>query len=1553
MDFNKLSYRLFAVKSQILSTIGFFFLCSLYAQNNHNIYINEFLASNVSIDADIVDFDDYSDWIELYNNENFDVDLGGYFLTDDLENPIKWEIPPGTTITSKGFLRFWADGYDDSPGSTYWRSWLGPNAERLYFTTDYYHLNFKLSRAGESIGLFSPDGILIDSVNFGLQHRDISMGRKPDGSTTWLYFGEPTPEAANSTEGVLDLQYAEKVQISPESGFNEGNQEISLNSGSGESVFTYTTNGSKPESTSEPYFSPIDITESTVIRARQFEEGKLPGSIVSRSYFLNESIKLPIISIITPPEALWDDFNGIYRENVRMKGREIPVAIDFFDSNQNPPISMNAGLRLTGQASLYYPQVSFTVYARDRYGTDEFGFQVFPQRELNSFKSLYLRNAGVPDNRSTFFRDALQHSLVLNKIDIDCQAYQPSVIFLNGEYWGIYNIRDKINSDYIGSLHNLNPDDIDLLEYELGSSMPVVMEGNADNYNLFYNYVKETDLSQEDHYRFVETWMDMDEFINYQICEIYYDNVFWPDQNIRMWRERKEGAKWRWILFDTDYGFGMPNNLSSGYRNNTLGFATSSNPDGLEAPEWSTLIFRKLLANNEFRTKFIQRFDTYMNSIFHPDTVLSAIDELQNSLSPEMPRHINKWKNGAPYYGDPIQSFNEWTSNVDVMKDFATNRPQYQRQHITDYFELSGSSLLQLNINNPGSGKVRINDAVVADTSASGIYFKDIPVELKAIPNVGYRFIKWEGIDEDSLENVNILITADTLTITAVFDTSSVNTVPSGLYSDTTLFNTLSPYYASNDIIIQPNTTLRIESGVELFMPEKANILVYGRLVIEGSEENPVVIAPNENSLSWGALCFLDATDSSMISNLKIRGATSGPEFSRDKAAISGFGSDFSLTKVTVEDSDLPVFVQYGNVSIKECLLKSGIPGDLINVKRAESVLVEDCDLRGNDYFDSDAIDYDQVSKGIIRGNRIYNFYGFNSDAIDLGEGSSEILIENNVIYNVSDKGISIGNGSTAIIKRNLIANCGQGIGIKDFGSYGYIEHNTFYANQYGIACFEKNIGGGGGNADVVNCIIANSRIQSVYTDQLSSTSVSYSLINSDDPGGLHNILGEPFFINNLHLAENSPAVNSGNPTLPEDPDGSLPDMGAYPFDEQNQVDLRINEIHYHPVEGENYEFIEIVNAGVSAININGMALSGDIEFTFPDETILPGELFLLANDQSVYEGQGYKVYQWEKGNLRDGPGSLLLRSDQGEVIDFVHYNTRYWWPREPDGQGSSLELHEAGLENMVACNWRSSYSDGGTPGKANGSVFISGIYINEFLSANNSVSADQYEEYDDWIEIYNSTDKPVNIGGLFITDNLEDPFKHQIPFYDAEATTIPAGEFILLWADGEVNQGILHLNFRLDQAGEQIGLVQMVDGEAVFIDSLTYNGQVMDISFGRYTDGAGDWYSLTEPTPMQSNIWTSTGHKTHLTRNNTLLKNYPNPFRSSTMITYQLQAPGDVELSIYDLSGRKLTTLLNKIQPAGRHEIEWVSGNMQPGIYFCEMETLRGRHVIKMILID
>ena len=223
------------------------------AQESPRIYINEFLASNVTIDADIVDFDDYSDWIELYNAEDVEVNIIGYYITDDLNNPYKWQFTESTIIPAKGFLRVWADGYDKNPGKTFTRPYRDQNNNLIYFTTKYHHLNFSLSRAGESIGFVGPDSVLIDSVTYTLQQRDVSMGRQPDGSANWYFFGEPTASDSNTTEGIVTIEYTGSPDISPESGFYSAGQVVTISTPVSGTEIRYTLDGTKPSSSSLLY----------------------------------------------------------------------------------------------------------------------------------------------------------------------------------------------------------------------------------------------------------------------------------------------------------------------------------------------------------------------------------------------------------------------------------------------------------------------------------------------------------------------------------------------------------------------------------------------------------------------------------------------------------------------------------------------------------------------------------------------------------------------------------------------------------------------------------------------------------------------------------------------------------------------------------------------------------------------------------------------------------------------------------------------------------------------------------------------------------------------------------------------------------------------------------------------------------------------------------------------------------------------------------------------------------------------------------------------------
>jgi hypothetical protein len=462
---------------------------------------------------------------------------------------------------------------------------------------------------------------------------------------------------------------------------------------------------------------------------------------------------------------------------------------------------------------------------------------------------------------------------------------------------------------------------------------------------------------------------------------------------------------------------------------------------------------------------------------------------------------------------------------------------------------------------------------------------------------------------------------------------------------------------------------------------------------------------------------------------------------------------------------------------------------------------------------------------------------------------------------------------------------------------------------------------------------------------------------------GTGNIFADPELLNDFRLSITSPAVDKGNPLADRDPDGSLPDIGAYYLDIDDQKNIFINEINYNPPDGEEYEFIEIFNAGEETINLSGYRLSGDIDYTFDSFDLLPGAYFVVAKNLSSYSGQGFDVKQWQQGSLSDGYGNLVLLGNSGNQIDRVDYNSRYWWPEEPDGSGPSLELHDIKLENMISTSWRASYEDGGTPGRDNKVTLAGKLFINEFLAGNSSTNADENGEYDDWIEIFNTSENDINIGGLFVTDTLIDLTKNQIVFNSPDKTTIPANGKILLWADGQPEQGALHCNFRLNRAGEQIGLIQISETDTIIIDSVTFGEQTQDVSYGRYPDGSSNWAYFENPTPLDSNIITGVDDEDNLPVEFYLSQNYPNPFNPTTKIKYSIPVVEttrrvvstpllNVRLVVYDILGREVATLVDRQQRPGNYEVKWDAANFSSGIYFYRLTAGTYINTKKMILL-
>jgi parallel beta-helix repeat protein len=709
----------------------------------------------------------------------------------------------------------------------------------------------------------------------------------------------------------------------------------------------------------------------------------------------------------------------------------------------------------------------------------------------------------------------------------------------------------------------------------------------------------------------------------------------------------------------------------------------------------------------------------------------------------------------------------------------------------------------------------------------------------------------------------------------AVFEKTEFNLLPDTVRGSLILDDTLQPYYARGSVVIPPGDSLVVLEGVDVYMTPHSSLVNYGSLQVLGTKNRPVTFDSNPHitgafytsgNRQWGGL-IIQSPDTTRISHTILVNASSGSHMGNFKGAIHAENSVLLLKGVTIEGPLNPVYCYNSLVVIDSCRLSSRGTGDLINLRACDHPVIRDNDLKGNFFEDTDAIDLDSVNQALVEGNFIYSFFGINSDGIDLGEGSKNILIHNNRIFSCSDKGISVGQSSETVATNNLIVDCNQGFGIKDFGSFARINQNTLYNNRTGIACFEKNPGNGGGAAQVENTIISNPVVQSVYVDELSTLTLSYCLSDRDTLLGYNNLFDSPMFLgasdHNFYLMSGSPCIDRGIPNQ-QDPDGTRADIGAYIAENRSDIyPVMISEINFNAHDTfDPGDWIELYNSSDQPVDLTGWTMKGENpedEYAFPDNLFLqPGGFLVVAEHVDsviLLHGGGLNLAGNFNFGLNRGGEVIKLYNKDYQLVHSLWYNSEVPWPDGPDGKGATLELYTGETDNSDPGSWHASYSLGGTPGKRNSETTpVTGLYINEFMAKNDLAFADPHGEYDDWIEVYNSNDFPVYLGGLnFLAGSTDERF-WMVPLFDESATTIEAHDFMLFWADKDPEQGILHMDFNVRASGGSLGLVQIIDKQIHEIDRIDYSEQPADIAFGRYPDGG----MLLTPlflTPGTSNI--------------------------------------------------------------------------------------------------
>jgi len=439
-------------------------------------------------------------------------------------------------------------------------------------------------------------------------------------------------------------------------------------------------------------------------------------------------------------------------------------------------------------------------------------------------------------------------------------------------------------------------------------------------------------------------------------------------------------------------------------------------------------------------------------------------------------------------------------------------------------------------------------------------------------------------------------------------------------------------------------------------------------------------------------MVFRNTATPSTLQYVSIENASAGPVPIIENAAISAMNADLVLDHLTITKTfGNPIMARYSDVVLTNSELHSEVTGDLINVKYG-TAHIENCKFTGNDMPDTDAIDYDEVAGGVIRNVSINGFYGFNSDAVDIGEEAEDVTIDSIVVYNITDKGISLGQLSTATVSNSIFINCNLGVAVKD-SSTAIINNSVFYNNVYPVACYEKNVGLAGGNASVRNSILSN-YAESIYLqDQRSTIRFSHTLADGNDsiPGN-ENLLGDPLFREpsyfDFELNSSSPAILSGI-----DSNGNPVNIGTQLSIADFEPTIMITEFFVNAPDGLLPEYIKVYNPTDKTVNASGYYIDKGITATIPEGTIInPGRHLYLTSDASDYlwDGVIVPVIQWEDGHLSNNGEAIRLLDDHGIVLDHFRYDINGDWPAEGFGIDRAFVLRDLSLDNHFGKNWSS-----------------------------------------------------------------------------------------------------------------------------------------------------------------------------------------------------------------------------------------------------------------------
>lgn len=586
---------------------------------------------------------EYYDWIELYNNTSETIKLSDYCLTTNTDTMCMYKLPD-KELKKGGYYVVMASG------------------DTNLSTSKYKHANFNISDT-QSVYITKSNDV-IDSLVIHNVPKGYSIGKGE--SEGIYYFKTPTPLKDNSS-GTRAIAYVPSASV-PSGIFNDSKSfKVSL---TGDDKIYYTTDGSTPTTSSKVYSSPLTIKKTTVLRIMSKSSNKLKSDVVTYSYIVNENHKVPVMSIAIDESKL----NRV-NSHTSLNSSVIEECDVELIEKDGTGFKISAGLKLFGGSTRSYKKKSYEIKFKKEFGDSKLEYKVFDDVDSSRYDSLVLRTGSQDEfqynDQRTVIKDVVATSLMGDYTDVDVQDYKSIILYINGEYWGIYFIREKVDETFVANHYNVKTTEENTSILRIDGE---VKSGTNKEYNSLISYVTSNNLNTKKHYNYVKERIDIQSFCDFWIGEIYTANYdilntrYFSNPNV-------DGGKWKYIFYDLDSGF---------FRTTNNSFREYTNPSGMGFGYFPTTLLRNMMKSDEFEKTFLERLSYNLNNTWKYENVSKRIDSVINEFGKdEFKRNASRWGN----------SYSHWESSIKAMKKFAKNRNSNIVSQAKSYFGLSNSEV--------------------------------------------------------------------------------------------------------------------------------------------------------------------------------------------------------------------------------------------------------------------------------------------------------------------------------------------------------------------------------------------------------------------------------------------------------------------------------------------------------------------------------------------------------------------------------------------------------------------------------------------------------------------------------------------------------------------------------------------------------------------------------------------------------------------------------------------------------------------------------------------